>query len=237
MDFGFAFQGMASAFTLPLLAGALFPVAVGLGSSFTHCAGMCGPIHIFLSANGRAGSICRYHAGRILGYGILGATVGILGQAFSGPSSPAFRIAVGTLLAMAYAAFGLGLLGFKTRALDIEKRLGGLFPARWFGSLAASGRGRRALFPAGLAASLLPCPSTHAVLLWGLGLDHAWKAAGGMILLGIATLPVFAMLPLGAKAFPDWIRIRYRGILGSAFLGLSAWRVFVLATAGAAACH
>lgn len=230
-------QGWASASGFSLAAGALFPVAVGLGSSFTHCAGMCGPIHIFLSANGRGGSIWRYHAGRILGYGILGATVGTIGQAISGIPSPALRIGVGVFLASAYAAFGLGLLGFNSRAFDLERRLGGLFPARWFGSMSASGKGVRALFPAGLAASLLPCPSTHAVLLWGMGLDHAWKSAGGMVLLGISTLPVFAVLPLGAKAIPDWLRIRYRGILGTAFLGLSAWRLYILATAGAMACH
>jgi uncharacterized protein len=237
MEFEIATHGLFTLSRIPLLAGALFPVAVGLGSSFTHCAGMCGPIHIFLSSNGRSGSIWRYHTGRILGYGILGGTVGLLGQAISGFSSPGFRIAVGIALALIYAAFGLGLLGLKTPVLDLERRLGGLFPARWFGALAASGAGSKALFPAGLAASLLPCPSTHAVLLWGMGLDHAWKSAGGMVLLGIATLPVFAVLPLGAKAAPDWIRIRYRGLLGTLFLGLSAWRFFTLATAGAVACH
>src|SRR5690606_14738404 len=177
MDFTFASHSVAS-----LAAGAAFPIAVGLGSSFTHCAGMCGPIHILLSSHGRSGSIWRYHAGRILGYGILGGAVGVLGQAVSGFSSPAFRITVGVFLALLYAAFGLGLLGFGSRSLDFEKRVGSLFPARWFGSLAASGAGRKALFPAGLAASLLPCPSTHAALLWGMGLQHAWMAFGGMIL-------------------------------------------------------
>lgn len=231
----FAFTSISAS----LLAGALFPVAVGLGSSFTHCAGMCGPIHVLLSSRVNAGSIWRYHAGRIFGYGILGATVGSLGQAFAGLSSPTFRLAAGIALALLYAAFGLGLLGWKSSALDLERRLGGLFPARWFGALAASGAGRKALFPAGLAASLLPCPSTHAVLLYGLGLDHAWKSAGAMVLLGLATLPVFAALPLGTRAIPDWIKIRYRGILGAAFLGLSAWKITALAMAGAgaASCH
>ncbi|MDB5104906.1 MAG: hypothetical protein JWP91_2595 [Fibrobacteres bacterium] len=233
METGITSLGIAAS-----AAGALFPIAVGLGSSFTHCAGMCGPIHIFLSANGRGRHIWMYHAGRILGYGILGGTVGLLGQAVAGLSSPAFRIAAGTALALAYALFGFGLLGFRPSAFDLEKRLGSLFPSRWLGSLAASGAGRKALFPAGLAASLLPCPSTHAVLLWGMGLDHAWQSAGGMVLLGIATLPVFVALPLGTKAIPGWIRIRYRNALGAAFLGLSAWRVFTLITAGAAAaCH
>jgi sulfite exporter TauE/SafE len=240
MDSAFASLDSAS-----LAAGALFPVAVGLGSSFTHCAGMCGPIHIMLSSCAGSGSfktIWPYHAGRILGYGLLGLLVGFLGQAVSGLSSQPLRIAVGTAFAAIYAVFGLGLMGWTTFGAALERKLGALFPARWFGALAASGAGRKALFPAGLAASLLPCPSTHAVLLWGIGLGQAWKSAGAMLLLGVSTLPVFAMLPLGAKAAPGWIRIRYRGLLGAAFLGLSAWRIASLAIAASAAapgasCH
>src|SRR5690606_27498104 len=194
MDSTFAWDSVGS-----LAAGAGFPLAVRLGSSFTHCAGTCGPNQILLSSPARPGSLWRYPPGRILGSAVPGGAVGVLGQAVSGFSSPAFRITVGVFLALLYAAFGLGLLGFGSRSLDFEKRLGSLFPARWFGSLAASGAGRKALFPAGLAASLLPCPSTHAALLWGIGLQHAWMAFGGMILFGIATLPVFAALPLGVK--------------------------------------
>lgn len=217
---------------------ALFPVAVGLGGGFTHCAGMCGPIHLFLASRSPGGrSPWAYHAGRILGYGILGVTVGAAGGAMGALSSRGFKDAAGIALALAYACFGLGLLGWMPKGLDAEKLLGRLFPARIFRGLSAKSGGRPALFAAGLAACLLPCPSTHAVLLWGLGLGRPWAAGAGMIALGISTLPVFAALARGSLSVPMRARIWYRGGLGAVFLGLSAWRVYALAALGTAACH
>ncbi|MEO6096035.1 MAG: sulfite exporter TauE/SafE family protein [Fibrobacteria bacterium] len=225
-----------------LAAGALFPVAVGLGSSFTHCAGMCGPIHFFLASRGGFGrAIWLYHAGRITGYGVLGAAIGLLGHLFTGLAAPGFRIFAAVALAVIYSLFGLGLLGWLPKGWNLEKRLGAVFPSRWFGTLSASRAGRAALFPAGLAASLLPCPSTHAVLLWSLGLDQAWKSGLAMVLLGISTLPVFAVITRGAAARPAWSGRLYQGMLGAAFLGLSVWRLYGLAnglaTHGSAGCH
>lgn len=224
--------------SLILMSGAFFPLAVGLGSSFTHCAGMCGPIHFFLRAKGGFGqAIWIYHAGRITGYGILGACLGILSHALTGLSSLGFRLYAGIFLALVYSLFGLGLLGWLPSAINIEKRLAGLFPARLFGRMSALGSQRSLLFPAGLMASLLPCPSTHAVMLWSLGLDHAWKAASAMIMLGIATLPIFIVLPEKFFSRPAWSGRIYQGLLGIVFLGLSAWRIYGLTTQGPGSCH
>jgi sulfite exporter TauE/SafE len=221
-----------------LLGGALFPVAVGLGSSFTHCAGMCGPIHLFLASKAPGGRApWAYHAGRILGYGILGVTVGAAGGALEALSSRGFKDAAGIALALAYALFGLGLLGWMPKGLDAERILGRLFPARLFRLLSTRAGGRPLLFAAGLAASLLPCPSTHAVLLWGLGLGRPMAAGLGMLALGVATLPVFGVLARGSLSVPQRARAWYRGGLGTVFLGLSAWRVFAVAALGTAACH
>jgi uncharacterized protein len=227
-----------SALPVSISGGLLFPIAVGLGSSFTHCAGMCGPIHIFLAAKGGHGkAVWLYHAGRITGYGVLGATLGALGQAFSALSSPEFRLSAGIALAALYTLFGLGLLGWLPSGLNLEKRLSFLFPARLMGRMSAAGSDRRVLFPAGLMASLLPCPSTHAVLLWSLGLGHAWKSGLAMVLLGVSTLPVFAVLLHGIPFRPAWSGRVYQGLLGFLFLGLSAWRIYGIATAGSASCH
>jgi sulfite exporter TauE/SafE len=221
-----------------LLGGALFPVAVGLGSSFTHCAGMCGPIHLFLASRTPGGRApWAYHAGRILGYGILGVTVGAMGGAFAALSARGFREAAGVALALAYAFFGLGLLGWVPKGLDAEKLLGRVFPARLFRAISSRGTGKPALFAAGLAASLLPCPSTHAVLLWGLGLGNPVAAGVGMLALGISTLPVFGVMARGSLSIPARARTWYRSGLGAVFLGLSAWRVYALAAIGTAACH
>jgi uncharacterized protein len=220
------------------LGGFLFPVAVGLGGSFTHCAGMCGPIHFFLaSKRGIGNAVWLYHAGRIIGYGLLGGALGLIGHAFSGLTSNGFRITAAILLAVTYCMFGLGLLGWLPSGMMLEKRLGFLFPSRFLSRLSASGSNRAVLFPAGLLASLLPCPSTHAVLLWSLGLDQAWKSSLAMVLLGISTLPVFAVITRGAAARPAWSGRVYQGMLGAAFLGLSAWRIYGIAAQGPASCH
>jgi uncharacterized protein len=199
--------------------GAFFPVAVGLGSSFTHCAGMCGPIHLFLASKAPGGrGPWAYHAGRILGYGILGVTVGALGGALGALSARGFRDAAGIALAAAYLLFGLGLLGWMPASLDAERLLGKLFPARLFRGLSGRAGGRPALF-------------------WGLGLGNPLAAGAGMIALGIATLPVFGALARGSLSIPPRARGWYRGGLGAVFLGLSAWRVYAWAALGTAACH
>ncbi len=221
-----------------IFGGALFPVVVGLGSSFTHCAGMCGPIHFFLATQGGAGRmIWLYHAGRIIGYSLIGAILGAIGHVFTVFSTVGFRVSTGILLAILYSLFGMGLLGWLPKTLDPEKKLSFLFPAKTFGSLAGLGKNKLLLFPGGMLASFLPCPSTHAVMLWSLGLDHIWKAAGSMAMLGIATLPVFAVLPSGLfNRTPGTGRL-YRRLLGMVFLGLSAWRIYGIATRGTASCH
>jgi uncharacterized protein len=221
-----------------LVGGAAFPIAVGIGSSFTHCAGMCGPIHFFLASKStRSHSIWLYHLGRISGYTLIGACLGILSQIFTGLSSTGFRLTAGILLALLYSLFGLGLLGWLPSAMNLEKNLGFLFPAKLFSRISNLGSRPQLLFPAGLMASLLPCPSTHAVMLWTMGLDSAWKAAGSMAMLGIATLPVFMVLPTRFFSRPAWSGRIYQGLLGVLFLGLSAWRIYGLATNGPGSCH
>lgn len=222
--------------------GALFPVAVGLGSSVTHCAGMCGPIHFFLaSRQARGADIWRYHAGRVLGYALLGAAAGTLGSALAGgltegPVGEAVKAGAGWLLAALYALFGLQLLGWLPRVFRLETHAASLFPARAFGKLASEGRGSLILFPAGLFASLLPCPSTHAVLLFAMGLGNPLLGAASMAGLGLATLPAFALIPKRVPAFGPLARY-YGSALGLVFLGLSAWRIYGAVFTGTPACH
>lgn len=217
-------------------AGALFPIVVGLGSSVTHCAGMCGPIHFFLASRAGSGSVWTYHAGRVLGYALLGAAAGSLGGLADALSGASARGAAGWLLALIYGYFGLQLLGVLPRRLRLEIQAGRLFPSRWFGRLAAEGRAGSFLFPAGLLASLLPCPSTHAVILFGMGLGSPLLGAAAMAALGLSTLPMFALIPRSLPQGLPWARY-YGSALGAVFLGLSAWRVYGAAFAGTPACH
>lgn len=221
---------------------ALVPVAIGLGSSVTHCAGMCGPIHFFLASRAGLGhAVWRYHAGRVVGYAALGGLAGLVGSSLAGgltagTSGEVIKTVAAYGLILAYALFGLQLLGWMPRALRLETLAARLFPSRLFGRWTAEGPARAMLFPAGLAASLLPCPSTHAMLLFGIGLANPWAAAGAMALLAVSTLPVFAAIP---RRLPSRIPLarHYGTVLGLLFLGLSAWRLYGAAFSEAPACH
>jgi sulfite exporter TauE/SafE len=219
--------------------GALLPVAVGLGSSFTHCAGMCSPIHLYLASRSGRG-VWLYHAGRILGYALLGAAAGWLGSRLMSLDTPALRAGAGWLLAGLYAFFALQMLGWMPKRWSLEALFGGLYPARRLGRL-ASARGASSgsgwLFPAGIVGAALPCPSTHAVLLYGIGLHHPALSSLAMGALGIATLPVFAVLPRSGTARASIFGRNYGLILGVTFLGLAAWRVYGAVGAGTPACH
>lgn len=233
--------GMLPPGALAWAGGAFFPVAVGLGSSATHCAGMCGPIHLFLASKAPHGGVWRYHAGRIAGYTLLGAAAGLFGNALAGgltggPWGETVKASSGWLLAALYAYFGLQLLGLLPRNLRLETQAARLFPARAFGRMAARDGGAALLFPAGLMASLLPCPSTHAVLLFAVGLGDPSLGAAAMAALGFSTLPFFALVPQRLPAAVPMAR-HYGTALGMLFLGLSAWRIYGAAFAGTPACH
>src|SRR5262245_5903612 len=102
-------SGLLGALNAPAVL--VFPLAVGFGSAFTHCAGMCGPIHLFLASRRPEAGLWRYHAGRVAGYAFLGLAAGWLGGVAAGLSSPAAKAASGWALASLYAFFGLQLLG------------------------------------------------------------------------------------------------------------------------------
>ncbi len=231
-----------------------FPIAIGLASSFTHCAGMCGPIHFMIAAKKSTNNPTHfYHAGRILGYTLIGLVLGLLGHTFTLLSTPQFRLGAGILLVLAYMLFGFGLLGWLPQKINFEKILGNLLPTKIINQFFIKNSNQNSnqngekgkgwiFFPAGMAASLLPCPSTHAVMLWALGMDQIWKSAFAMFILGVSTLPIFVLLSnkffsqntFSRKIFSaHW----YRLALGFSFLGLSAWRIYGIAIHGPASCH
>ncbi len=234
---------------LPKALPFVFPIAIGLASSFTHCAGMCGPIHFMVAAKKTTNSPTNfYHAGRILGYTLIGLILGFLGHTFTILSTPQFHLGAAILLALAYILFGLGLIGWLPQKINFEKILGSLLPTKIINRFFFKNYNQYAnpnpnqsrgwiFFPAGVAASILPCPSTHAVMLWSLGLDQIWKSAFAMFILGISTLPIFVLLSHKILSKQIFSAHWYRLALGFSFLGLSAWRIYGIAIHGPTSCH
>lgn len=197
-----------------------FPLAVGAVSSVSHCAAMCGPIHLFLARHGNGRGLWLYHTGRVITYGFLGALVGLLGWAFNARG-------IGWVWIALYVLMGLKFLGVPLWPSSWESRYGNWILMR-IRPLTAPGNSSRPAFlflPLGLAAGFLPCVTTQAGLAWAAGTSSISTGAGGMLLLGAGTLPVFLAWP--RKWFPGKGKL-YHVILGVGMLALAAWRAYGL---------
>ncbi|RVT96094.1 sulfite exporter TauE/SafE family protein [Rhodovarius crocodyli] len=212
------------------MAGALF--LAGLAGGFTHCAGMCAPFVLAQAGQGAGGpmlarlagaALLPYHAGRMLGYGLLGALAGAGAGLVSGITGLrwllAALLAVAALLMFAEAARRAGLRlphapkpampGMVRRLLDRPR--GG--------------------FTLGLLLSALPCGMLYGALA---GAAASGSALGGFIgmaafaagtapgLMGVALLGGFF-----SRAMGPWARRLAMGLfaLNGAVLGGMAWRM------------
>ena len=206
-----------------------FPVAIGLLSGFTHCAAMCGPIHLFLARSGTKTGLALYHLGRVITYGSLGAIVGAIGHAFR------FRGA-GWIWISLYVLMALKLLGVPLWPASWEARYSSWIFNRLRPLTAGVDSKNRALFflPLGIMAGFLPCVTTQAGLVWSAGTANASMGSLGMLVLGAGTLPLFLAWP--RKWFPAR-RGAYHLVLGVGLLVLAAWRTHGLFFANPYVCQ
>ena len=172
--------------------GGLF--VAGLATSL-HCAGMCGLLTCGLGIAGRGpalASVGIYHACRLIGYGIAGATFGFIGSqlglniSLSGvPWLPIFLIAF--LIAI---FFGL------------DKRLGAI-PG--LGKVVMQIKIKTLNFPvttraaiSGLATPLLPCGPLYAIFAVALASGSAIRGVEIMLAFGLGALPAIWAVQIGS---------------------------------------
>lgn len=206
---------------LAALASALF--LAGLAGGFTHCVGMCAP---FVLAQGAAraerdlsGGMLRrlsgaallpYHAGRMLGYALLGAVAGLAAGLFA--TLPGLRWALAALLAVAAVlmlAQGVQRLGVllpawaHLPALPMPRAL-----SRPVSALLASPTGLRGV-GLGLLLSALPCGMLYAALAAAAASGSALAGAIAMAAFAAGTVPALALVALGGqmamRGRPRWL--------------------------------
>ncbi|GAA4396656.1 hypothetical protein GCM10023168_00740 [Fodinibacter luteus] len=191
--------GLLLVLTLGLAAGVSTCMAmVGglvLGFSAAHAASVAGRGRTTASLLGRMRPQLAFNAGRIIGFGVLGALLGALGSTMSLPT----RLTAVLVLAVAVVMFLLGvrLTGVSPRLAAWSPRLpGGL--ARALGlDTAAQGsysHGRTALV--GAATFFLPCGFTQAVQVYAL--STASPLVGGAVMATFAVGTTPGLLALGA---------------------------------------
>jgi uncharacterized protein len=207
----------------------LIPVLVGVASSLTHCVGMCAPIHFFLASKQGKG-VYAYHVGRIVTYAGLGLLAGWLGHSLfqSAPLGKWAKVTA-TLLAVVYGFMALHWFGILRMGDWLEKTIGPLLSRPMSRIMPQFRSGNRAgvpsLFLAGLAGGLLPCPTTQAMLLFSVGLSHAWSGALTMAVMGIGTMPIFVALRPRWAAGPRRHARVFATVLGLIFVALAVQKV------------
>jgi sulfite exporter TauE/SafE len=195
---------------LAALMGALF--LAGLAGGATHCAAMCGPFVLAqagaLADRSAAGGVLQrlsgaallpYHAGRMLGYGMLGALAGGVAGLASLATGLRFVLAglllVAALLmfAQASARVAAALPRFHGPRLPraLEARLGALLaaPGGWRG------------VGLGLLLSALPCGLLYAALAAAAASGSALAGALAMIAFVAGTVPAMIGVALLGRFF------------------------------------
>ncbi len=225
----------------------LAPFTVGLLGSL-HCLGMCGPLILAWSLHRRttapAGAAfpltvelphhLLFHFGRITTYAVLGAIAGglfesLAVQKFSMLHRGVLLIVAGCLtLALALALLRLvPIPAFLVRLFAPGASLGGKMSS-W---AASDNPVHRAAL--GLAAGLVPCGLTWAMLVAAAGTMHAVRGLLTMLAFGLGTLPLLLLTGLSASFIG--VRMRLAGEKAAA-IAVGAMGLLLLARGIALVC-
>lgn len=181
-------------------AGLLLALLVGLAAGVSTCMALVGGLVLSVSASRAEGTTSApadggdlrphliFTAGRLVGFAVGGALLGVIGSAARLPGP------VVALITLTAAAF-MALLG--VRLTGLSPRLSGwalTLPGRWNERF---GLGRnRGLLAAGAATFLLPCGFTQAMQLYAISVGDPVVASAVMVAFALGTTP--GLLGLGA---------------------------------------
>lgn len=214
-DPGSRMGGLGSGLTI---GSALVVLGLGVAASVSTCMALVGGLVLSLSASGRAapahsqGILSRqvaFNAGRIVGFGALGAVAGLAGSAFALQGLP---LAIAMIaVALVTAILGIRLTDASPRVAAWQVTLPSSW-ARWAkrspqtadASAGAGGATRAPLLRAaalGAATFFLPCGFTQAVQLLALSSGSAVSGGAIMALFAVGTTPGLLAVGLaGASA-------------------------------------
>jgi sulfite exporter TauE/SafE len=171
-----------------------------LGSS--HCAGMCGGFALALGSYGRGfvRNLARqvvYGLGRVFTYSVGGAAAGYGGWRLAGE----LRLLVNVQALLSIGA-GVLLIVQGLAAAGVLRWPGGLsargpcLGAGFFASLLRETR-LRSVFLGGVVNGLLPCGLVYAYLALAAGSGGPLRGGLTMVLFGLGTMPVLALIGCG----------------------------------------
>lgn len=218
-------NGAGGTFDSMLLGAVLVTSLVGS----LHCAGMCGVFVAMAVGSGDSRARVRlqilYHGGRLVGYVTLGAIAGAIGRAVDLGAHAAglhhtAAIVAAVMVLLIGVATGLKELGvrlprgprFKIAQRFFEKG------ARASQRLSAPGRA----LVIGLLTALLPCGWLYAFALVAAGTAHPVYGGLVMAVFWVGTVPVLAIVGLGAGSLRAKLGPRARMLAAFLVAGLGA---------------
>ncbi|MDP9388084.1 MAG: sulfite exporter TauE/SafE family protein [Actinomycetota bacterium] len=152
-------------------------------------------------------------AGKLVSHVVLGASLGLLGNAVQlGPRTRAYmQIAAGLVM----VALALDLLG-----VSAVRRVLPAPPAGWSRLVRHSGRWGNGLAPGllGLATVLIPCGVTLSMMFLAVASGSPLSGAAIMAVFVLGTAPLFAVIGYAARRSTDWLRGRLSVLAGAAVL-------------------
>jgi sulfite exporter TauE/SafE len=215
---------------------AVLLLSTGLTTSFAHCAGMCGPLHLAIGA-GRSGlppiaSLAPLHAGRLSAYATIGVAFGLAGPAIRGVGAStelqaAISIAASLLMLTMVVLTGLG---YAIPHRD-PFRFSNFLSTRLRSVLSSPSKTKR--FALGYANGFLPCGPVGLVAFAAATARGPLEGGLALFLYGLGTVPVLLLLGAGAS----WIGISTRLRLARIGLVVLAILSIQLLARGMAALH
>lgn len=196
-----------------------------------HCMGMCGGIVGALSMNTRNQGYMNlqlaYHLGRIITYGALGFTAGLLGLWLSS-SHHYVGVFLRSLSGVLLVLMGVYLFG-NSQALNWLEKLGGQL---WKKIQPLS----KNLIPVknakqgvllGLIWGLLPCGLVYSTLSWALVSADPMKSATLMMAFGLGNLPALLSFGLFTKQLTRFKQsVSVRALLAICIMGFGIWTIY-----------
>ncbi len=155
-------------------------VVLGIGGSL-HCAGMCGPLALAVGAR-TPHLLAAYHAARLLSYGAVGLTIGLIGARVGALTGRPFQVGL---------SWGLATLLVIVTLWPKIAPSGGRFSA-WAQSVQRQAMSLRPLQRAigmGVLTPMLPCGMLYAAFLLALSADRALEGAVVLGVFGLASAP------------------------------------------------
>lgn len=171
---------------------AVLSVVAGFGGSL-HCVGMCGGL--VTATCEKSKDVFRYQVGRLIGYLLLGAFAGVLGNFLSFKNYPP-EVSLIPAVIMGLIFIYMGLRKFMNKKMDFP--LPAFFTSFYFllwNKLVKTNRGVSKSFFVGLISIILPCGLLYGVALGTVALQSLSLSLVSVFFFWLGTLPSMVMAP------------------------------------------